>query len=262
MVLSKDIYDMIRPTRRVGGYDQYGNWVETVVDDGETYEEYLKRTGQRPGPSVTSQIVAGVLGGVAGYQMSKRKHDKSKKEKDEELERQRKEAIRQAQAKRLESDRELIRKRALEQVRIETLRNYNYHEMMTHYFLGIDSKGRPFDVDKYGIPYYLDTDSLAYTYYSKDNMDSHALDYSDAKRQRLGLPSLNTLPMSSWVYGETIDNNPRNIENILAEEAQIKAQLEQYKATMQAREQMVKDAEQSISESKKRQKDDDVEYGF
>lgn len=257
MGLHEDIYNMVRPSRRVGGYDQYGNWVETVVDNGETYEEYIKRTGYKPGPSIASQVMVGMLGGVAGYQIAKNRREKSKKERDEELERERKDAIRRAQVERLKSDRELIKKRALEQVRVDTLRNYNYHEMMTHYFLGIDAKGRPFDIDKYGIPYYLDVETLSYNYYSKDDMDLKALDYSDAKRQRLGLTSLDKLPMSSWVYGETIDNNPRNLDNILAEEAQIKSQLEQYKATMQAREQLIRDAEQVDIETKKRQKDDD-----
>lgn len=257
MGLHEDIYNMVKPSRRVGGYDQYGNWVETMVDDGETYEEYVKRTGYKSGPSVSSQVMAGVIGGVTGYQVAKYKREKTKKEREEELERQRKEAIRTAQAERLKSDRELIKKRALEQVRVETLRNYNYHEMMTHYFLGVDAKGRPFDIDKYGIPYYLDIDTLSYNYYSKDDMDPAALDYSDAKRQRLGLKSLNELPMTSWVYGETIDNNPRNLDNILAEEAQIKSQLEQYKATMQAREQMMRDTDFVLDDVKKRQKEED-----
>lgn len=261
MGLHEDIYNMTRPTRRVGGFDNYGNWVDTVVDDGETYEEFVKRTGYKQGPSISSQITAGVIGGIAGYQISKRKCEQSKRENEEELDRQRKEALRKAQAQRLESDRELIKKRALEQVRIETLRNYDYHEMMTHYFLGIDAKGRPFDIDKYGVPYYLDTDELSYTYYSKNDMDEIALTYSDAKRQRLGLKSLMDLPMSSWVYGETINNNPRNMDNVLAEEAQIKAQLEQYKAAVEAKEQIIRDAENALHQVKNRQKDDD-EYSL
>ena len=65
--------------------------------------------------------------------------------------------------------------------------------------------------------------------------------------------------MSSWVYGETINNNPRNLDNILAEEAQIKAQLEQYRAAVEVKEQLVRDAERVQRDQK--QKDDD-EYSL
>ena len=258
MALSRDVFNMIKPSRTVAGFDQYGNWVEKQVA-GETYEEYLARTGQKEGPSISSQVMAGVIGGVAGYQLAKRHREKSKREKEDELEQQRLAEIRRAQSERLKSDRELIKKRAIEQVRLETVRNYDYHEMMTHYFLGIDAHDRPFDIDKYGIPYYLDVDTLSYNYYTKDTLDPIAMTYSDAKRQRLGLRSLADLPMSSWVYGETINNNPRNLDNILAEEAQIKAQLEQYRAAVEVKEQLVRDAERVQRDQK--QKDDD-EYSL
>ena len=65
MALSRDVFNMIKPSRTVAGFDQYGNWVEKQVA-GETYEEYLARTGQKEGPSISSQVMAGVIGGVAG----------------------------------------------------------------------------------------------------------------------------------------------------------------------------------------------------
>lgn len=46
MALSRDVFNMIKPSRTVAGFDQYGNWVEKQVA-GETYEEYLARTGQK-----------------------------------------------------------------------------------------------------------------------------------------------------------------------------------------------------------------------
>jgi hypothetical protein len=238
MGLHEDIFNMAKPSRRVSGYDRNGNWIELSVDDGETYDEYLKRTGYKPSPSISSQVMSGVIGGIAGYQMSKLSKEK-KKQSEEEAKMYRQKAILEAQRKRLESDRELIKKRAKEQVRVSILRDYNYHEMMTHYFLGVDAKDRPFDIDKYGIPYYLDTESLSYLYYTKEDMDDLALTYSDSKRKRLGLKSIMDIPTSNWVFGETIDNSPSNMHNILAEETKIRENLEQYKSIVDAKSKMM-----------------------
>lgn len=232
MGLHEDIFNMTRPSRRVSGFDANGNWVETLVDNGDSYDEYLKRNGYKASPSVSSTLVSGLIGGIAGYQLSKKSKEK-KKQAEDELNAQRQKLILEAQRKRLESDAELIKKRAKEQVRASILRNYDYHEMMTHYFLGIDSNDRPFDLDKYGIPYYLDTDTLSYLYYTHEDMDDKALSYSDAKRKRLGLKSVMEIPKSAWVYGETIDNSPGNMHNILEEESKIRESLEQYKAVVE-----------------------------
>lgn len=260
MSLYRNIYDSTQPTRLTIGYDAYGNPIYQQ-SEGESFEEFAKRTGYQPQPSMSSQILSGVMGGILGYKMSQRKRQQSEREKEEELEQERKKLLQQAQAERLKTDRELIKKRALEQVRMETLRNYDYHEMMTHYFLGVDHMERPFDIDRYGVPYYLDLESLTYNYYSSSNMDEIVLEYSDAKRQRLGLPSLSVLPMQDWVYGETINNNPRNLQNVLKDEALIKAQLDEYKAVMIAKEQFLNDEKKDLEERERRQKEDDG-YGY
>lgn len=245
--LHRNFYETAQLVDYVGEYDENDEYIITYRNTYPSFEEYLEQTGQRQGPSVGSQIVAGVLGGISGYQMAKRRREKSKKEREAELERQRKAAIRQAQAERLKSDRELIKKRATEQVRMELVRNYDYHEMMTHYFLGIDEHGRPFDIDRFGVPYYLDTDSLAYAYYTPENVDPKALEYSDAKRQRLGLASLSKLPASKWVTANIVDNHPRNLDNILADEAKIRAYLVELREN---------DEQEEAQNQKQRQKDE------
>ena len=53
--------------------------------------------------------------------------------------------------------------------------------------------------------------------------------YSDAKRKRLGLPSLIKTSLKNWVYGETIDNSPYNMDNILKDEIEIRSRLDQYR---------------------------------
>lgn len=233
MSISRDMYNMIAPMTDRGGFDAYGNWISRR-EQIETYDEFLARTGRTEGPSMSARFAAGVTAGVSGYKALKQQRDAAKRQSEQEykaeLERQQQAERKQADAERRRSDQELIRKRALEQVRLGTLKNYDYHEMMTHYFLGIDSKGRPFDVDSYGVPYYLNIDKLSYLYYDMDTVDDDVLKYSDAKRKRLGLKSIAEIPESSWVYGEMIDNNPRNLQGVLDQEAEIKAQMEAYRA--------------------------------
>lgn len=156
------------------------------------------------------------------------KEEDRKKFKKDEYEYQ----LNLAKKSRFKSDKEIITNHIFNKVRLDMAINYDYHEIMTHYFLGLDEKERPFDIDRYGIPYYLDLETLNYKYYKPSDFDDRVLKYSDAKRKRLGLQSLVKTPLKNWIYGETIDNSPYNMDNIFKDEIEIRSRLDQYKDTI------------------------------
>ena len=82
------------------------------------------------------------------------------------------------------------------------------------------------------------------------------LKYSDAKRKRLGLPSLVKTPLKNWVYGETLDNSPYNMDNILKDEVEIRSRLGQYRDTVTVTNQYFENESTSSSRSV------DFEYDF
>lgn len=44
--------------------------------------------------------------------------------------------------------------------------------------------------------------------------------------------------MKNWIYGETIDNSPYNMDNVFKDEIEIRSRLDQYRDTVVATERM------------------------
>ena len=181
------------------------------------------------GPLISDELYINLMSDNYRLRLFKRMIALKKKDREKLREDERKYQMNLAIKARLESDREIIKNHILTEVRLDMAKNYDYHEIMTHYFLGLDDNERPFDIDRYGIPYYLDLETLQYKYYLPTELNDRVLKYSDAKRKRLGLPSLIKTPLKNWVYGETIDNSPYNMDNILKDEIEIRSRLDQYR---------------------------------
>ena len=175
------------------------------------------------GPLVSDDVYMDLMADGYRLRLFKRMIALKKKDREKLRDEERKLQLELAVKARLESDKEIIKNHILTEVRLDMAKNYDYHEIMTHYFLGLDDKERPFDIDRYGIPYYLDLETLQYKYYVPTELNERVLKYSDAKRKRLGLPSLVKTPLKNWVYGETLDNSPYNMDNILKDEIEIRS---------------------------------------
>lgn len=184
------------------------------------------------GPLVSDDVYMDLMSDGYRLRLFKRMIALKKKDREKLRDEERKLQLELAVKARLESDKEIIKNHILTEVRLDMAKNYDYHEIMTHYFLGLDDKERPFDIDRYGIPYYLDLETLQYKYYVPTELNERVLKYSDAKRKRLGLPSLVKTPLKNWVYGETLDNSPYNMDNILKDEIEIRSRLDQYRDTV------------------------------
>ena len=190
------------------------------------------------GPFVADDIYLDLLSDGYRLRLFKRMQALKKKERQKLRDDERNHQLALATDLRLKSDREIIKQHITTEVALDMARNYDYHEIMTHYFLGMDDNGRPFDIDRYGIPYYLNFETLQYKYYGPSDLTEGVLKYSDAKRKRLGLKSLKETSMKNWIYGETIDNSPYNMDNVFKDEIEIRSRLNQYRATEVATEQM------------------------
>lgn len=190
------------------------------------------------GPFVADDIYLDLLSDGYRLRLFKRMQALKKKERQKLRDDERNYQLNLANELRLKSDREIIKQHITTEVALDMARNYDYHEIMTHYFLGMDDKGRPFDIDRYGIPYYLNFETLQYKYYGPSELTDDVLKYSDAKRKRLGLKSLKETPMKNWIYGETIDNSPYNMDNVFKDEIEIRSRLDQYRDTVVATERM------------------------
>lgn len=207
------------------------------------------------GPLVSDDVYMDLMSDGYRLRLFKRMISLKKKDREKLRDEERKLQLELAVKARLESDKEIIKNHILTEVRLDMAKNYDYHEIMTHYFLGLDDKERPFDIDRYGIPYYLDLETLQYKYYVPTELNARVLKYSDAKRKRLGLPSLVKTPLKNWVYGETLDNSPYNMDNILKDEIEIRSRLDQYRDTVTVTNQYFENESTSL-------KSVDFEYEF
>ena len=116
------------------------------------------------GPFVADDIYLDLLSDGYRLRLFKRMQALKKKERQKLRDDERNYQLNLANELRLKSDREIIKQHITTEVALDMARNYDYHEIMTHYFLGMDDKGRPFDIDRYGIPYYLNFETLQYKY--------------------------------------------------------------------------------------------------
>ena len=207
------------------------------------------------GPLVSDDVYMDLMSDGYRLRLFKRMISLKKKDREKLRDEERKLQLELVVKARLESDKEIIKNHILTEVRLDMAKNYDYHEIMTHYFLGLDDKERPFDIDRYGIPYYLDLETLQYKYYVPTELNARVLKYSDAKRKRLGLPSLVKTPLKNWVYGETLDNSPYNMDNILKDEIEIRSRLDQYRDTVTVTNQYFENESTSL-------KSVDFEYEF
>ena len=207
------------------------------------------------GPLVSDNVYMDLISNNYRLRLFKRMIALKKKDREKLRDEERKYQLDLAIKARLESDKEIIKNHILTEVRLDMAKNYDYHEIMTHYFLGLDNDERPFDLDRYGIPYYLDLETLQYKYYLPTELNDCVLKYSDAKRKRLSLPSLIKTPLKYWVYGETLDISPYNMDNILKDEIEIRSRLDQYRDSLTVK-------NQYFENEFKASKNVDFEYDF